>query len=162
MTDATPPAEPSPVTPHADGSADQTTTPIPAGTPQPPQASGLAPDSPAAIAILYRSLHDTCGGILQASLQAEPAQLVAESHVFLYELEHWVKVIAPNKEQQLLAVAAREYQYALLALAQGLYRQAFKGLRGKSFSGSSRRSLGLQGGQAGGGKIRVSPCRKPR
>jgi hypothetical protein len=103
----------------------------------PPHSSGVAAavdgphgeHGPDAITSVYRRLHDACGAIVQASLQAQYAQLIAESHAFLQELEHWAEVIAPNKEQHLLAVAVREYQYALLALAQGLYRQAFKGLR---------------------------------
>jgi hypothetical protein len=97
--------------------------------PPAPQPAVDAPAGPIAIAGVYQSLHDTCGAIVRTSLQPEPAQQVAESHVFLHELERWADAIAPNKERQLLAAAAREYQYALLALAQGLYRQAFKGLR---------------------------------
>ncbi len=83
----------------------------------------------AAIAQVYHGLHAACGKILEESSQGEFAQLLAESHVFLHELERWTELVAPRKESHLLAAAAREYQYALLALAQGLYRQAFKGLR---------------------------------
>lgn len=85
--------------------------------------------APEAIIQIYKRLHDASGEIVLASLQAQYASLMAESHAFLPELERWAEVIKPNKEQHLFIVAAQEYQYALLALAQGLYRQAFKGLR---------------------------------
>ena len=96
----------------------------------PPNDSGLTSNADdSAIARDYHDLHETCGRILEESSQGDFARLLAESHVFLHELERWTQVLVPRKENHLLAVAAREYQLALLALAQGLYRQAFKGLR---------------------------------
>ena len=92
--------------------------------------SGEAMDvDSSAITQVYHNLHEACAKILEESTQGDFARLLAESHVFLHELERWIQVLARRKESHLLAVAAREYQLALLALAQGLYRHAFKGLR---------------------------------
>jgi hypothetical protein len=129
MSDTTPPTQPLPATPQVATGVEQSAAPVQTGESQTPRAPSPVLVNPTAIAKIYQNLHDACGGIVRASLQVEPAQQVAESHVFVHELERWAEVIAPNKERQLLAVAAREYQYALLALTQGLYRQAFKGLR---------------------------------
>ena len=87
-----------------------------------------------AITKQYQELNDTCSGIVRSSLQPERAQLLAESHIFLHELERWRGAVAPSKEHLLLGIAAREYQYALLALVQGLYRHAFKGCRSRRFT----------------------------
>ncbi len=54
---------------------------------------------------------------------------IARSHHFTQELGVWTSVLGLRRETTLFKMAAHEYQYAILALAQGHYRHAFKGLR---------------------------------
>jgi hypothetical protein len=77
----------------------------------------------------YQSLHSRCGEILDESLTGVDAQRVAASHDFANEIALWCEVIGSRKEVEILRMAAHEYQFAVLALVQGHYRQAFKSLR---------------------------------
>lgn len=69
------------------------------------------------------------GSIFELSMTTPNAKKAAASHVFVREMEIWCKVLAQRQEAYLLKVAALEFEFALLALAQGHYRHAFKGLR---------------------------------
>ena len=69
---------------------------------------------------------------------------VARSHQFVQEIELWVSALGSRRENTLLRVAAYEYQFALLALAQGHYRQAFKGLRLRRGPAQRRQRAGVQ------------------
>lgn len=75
-----------------------------------------------------QSLHDRCGQTLAKSLTGTYADLVARSHVFAGEIELWCKLLG-GAERKLFQNAAHEYTLALLAVCQGQYRNAFKGLR---------------------------------
>lgn len=77
----------------------------------------------------FNQLHEKCGQILIVSTQATNSTIVAESLQFATELERWSKVLEHRAESKLLKAAALEYQFALLALAQGHYRHSFKSLR---------------------------------
>lgn len=77
----------------------------------------------------YRALHTRCGEILEESIAAENGQKVARSHQFFRELELWCHELSSRSEAELLRTATYEYQFGLLALCQGNYRQAFKSLR---------------------------------
>jgi hypothetical protein len=66
---------------------------------------------------------------LKQSLTGKNAGLVAKSHQFATELQVWVRILGNRREAYLVKVAALEYEFALLALTQGHYRHAFKGLR---------------------------------
>src|SRR6266481_8471024 len=77
----------------------------------------------------YKSVHKQCGEILEVSVRGANGQKVSKSREFISELELWCTVLAVRKEVDLLKIAAHEYQYGLLALCQGHYRHAFKGLR---------------------------------
>lgn len=54
---------------------------------------------------------------------------IAASHRFAPELALWCVLIGDKREVELFQVAEHEYEYSLLALAQGHYRHAFKSLR---------------------------------
>lgn len=82
-----------------------------------------------AIEAYYERLHSQCGVILAASMEGTNEAKIARSHQFVQEIELWLYALHPRREGALLKVAAYEYQFALLALAQGHYRHAFKGLR---------------------------------
>jgi hypothetical protein len=78
----------------------------------------------------YRRLSDKCNKIFDETFDDE--QRVSRhgaGHVFLGELNAWKRAIEPRPEAALLIRAAREYQFAMLALVQGHYLHAFKGLR---------------------------------
>jgi hypothetical protein len=77
----------------------------------------------------FEQLQSICGGVIQASLAGPNSAKVAESQQFASELSTWCLVLGERRESELLRVAAQEYEFALLALTQGHYRQAFKGLR---------------------------------
>lgn len=77
----------------------------------------------------YRELHDACGVVVTSSLTLPHSNDQASSHVFLEELAQWTTLVSHRRESQLLSTATTEYQYGLLAVVQGQYRQAFKSLR---------------------------------
>lgn len=82
------------------------------------------------IADHYKALHEECTAILEESLSdPDRSALQGESQQFLGEIEDWISVLDGRPEAVLIGSAAREYQFSLLALAQGHYRHAFKGLR---------------------------------
>ena len=81
------------------------------------------------IQLHYDGLHSQSGKILSESLHAGNGVKVARSHQFTQEVEIWTAVLNNRRESVLLKMVAHEYQFALLALAQGHYRHAFKGLR---------------------------------
>ncbi|MGB9938839.1 hypothetical protein [Methanosarcina sp.] len=76
----------------------------------------------------YRDLYRRCGEILELSLESEEIDF-NRSHNFLSDLEIWMRVLSLRPEVTILQAASREYQFSLLALALGQYRQAFMALR---------------------------------
>ncbi len=96
---------------------------VPAAEPAP----AVPPD--AASTAFYRALNGTCGMILVQSLVADRAIRHGKSHAFLTEITTWLDAIGSRPETFLLKSSAKEWQHSLLALAQGQYSQAFRGLR---------------------------------
>ena len=76
-----------------------------------------------------RGLHEVCTKTMLHSFEREFSPLIAESYVFVTDLTMWNEVLAENPESVLFEKAEQEYLIALLNLAQGQYRNAFKGLR---------------------------------
>ncbi len=77
----------------------------------------------------YAQLHSNTGKILDASLMGELGVIHNKRHTSLTDFELWAEVLSVRPEAQILRTAVREYQFALLALVQGLYRHAFMALR---------------------------------
>jgi hypothetical protein len=77
----------------------------------------------------YGKLYTACGDVLAASFQADTAGLQATSHSFISDLEQWHELLRDRPESCLLKAALGEYQFGLLAVVQGQYRQAFMALR---------------------------------
>ncbi len=77
----------------------------------------------------YKKLYDACGEVLAASFQADTAGLHAGSHSFISDLEQWHGMLKDRPENYMLEAALSEYQFGLLAVVQGQYRQAFMALR---------------------------------
>ncbi len=77
----------------------------------------------------FRELQKKSGDIVALSIRGTNAEQMASSRQFALELMAWFRAIASRRESELLKIAALEYEFALLAVAQGHYRHAFKGLR---------------------------------
>lgn len=77
----------------------------------------------------YRRLHSACSTILEESFRADQTGLHSSNHNYIVDFEKWLKVLELRPEASMLKAALREYQYALLAVVQGQYRQAFMALR---------------------------------
>lgn len=85
--------------------------------------------TPSAVFSHYSSLYNSSAAVLQASLTGENEALHADNHAFIADLALWIECIELRREVILLEAAAREYQYALLALVLGHYRHSFSSLR---------------------------------
>ena len=86
--------------------------------------------SPNDIAAEYFGLfHSQCEAVFKQSLADPHLSAIAKSHKFAEELNLWGSLLAARREAELVQVAMHEYEYSLLALAQGHYRHAFKSLR---------------------------------
>ena len=77
----------------------------------------------------YMQLHKNCGLVMQRSFANSLGELQTKAHNYLAEYEKWLDVLTGRAEHSIFEIAFREYQFALLAVAQGLYRQAFMALR---------------------------------
>lgn len=89
-----------------------------------------APAKVPTIVAHYRRLQEKCAAILEQTFQTpEKIDLQGNSQQLLAELEGWAASVPAGPESLLLAAVGKELQYALLAVAQGQYREAFKGLR---------------------------------
>jgi hypothetical protein len=77
----------------------------------------------------YKTLYAACGDVLTASFKADTIGLHAGSHSFISDLEQWHEFLKDRPESPLLKAALGEYQFGLLAVVQGQYRQAFMALR---------------------------------
>src|SRR6266536_533723 len=79
--------------------------------------------------LYYGLLHSQCGGILKESFAFDSSRQHQISHNFIGDIEKWIALLSLKPETDLLRAALREYQFALLALVLGQYRQAFMALR---------------------------------
>ena len=93
---------------------------------RPIQTPGAIP----AIVVFYQRLQKKCADILEQTFQVrENVDLQARSRQLVLELEAWAAALTGGPEAVVLAAVSKELQYSLLAVAQGQYREAFKGLR---------------------------------
>ncbi|MBJ7899084.1 MAG: hypothetical protein GC158_03960 [Cyanobacteria bacterium RI_101] len=78
----------------------------------------------------YHRLHEKCSAIIKKSL-TDDDQLASHSlnHSYIMDFGKWLQVLELRPEAVMLKGALCEYQYALLAVVQGQYRQAFMALR---------------------------------
>ncbi len=77
----------------------------------------------------YKGLNDKCREVMTAAFNSEIATQHAESHSFVRDLEVLEKCFRGGGPSSVFAASRREYEFALLAAAQGQYRQAFMALR---------------------------------
>lgn len=77
----------------------------------------------------YAKMHGRCAKILKLTFESDSGARHSRSHAYADDMERWSAAITDRPESPLLRAAIREYQFALLALTQGQYRQAFMALR---------------------------------
>ena len=77
----------------------------------------------------YRQLHHSCGLVLAESFAQDNGGLQAGAHHFASDLSLWCEVLADRPESPLILAGLSEYQFSLLAVVLGQYRQAFMSLR---------------------------------
>jgi hypothetical protein len=77
----------------------------------------------------YRQLYGSCGDVLSQSFESDEAGLHAAAHHFVQDLNQWYEVLRSRPESRLLLASLSEYQFALLAVVLGQYRQSFMSLR---------------------------------
>lgn len=77
----------------------------------------------------YINIYKKCGEILSECFKMEYAQMMRQNHHYLLDLKKWMEILSDRYELVLLESACQEYQYALLSVLQGQYRQAFMSLR---------------------------------
>jgi len=77
----------------------------------------------------YRRLYEQCKDVLIESLQGDRSGVHNTSHNYVSDFEKWIEVLSGRPESEALKSALREYQYGLLAVVLGQYRQAFMALR---------------------------------
>ncbi len=83
-----------------------------------------------AIVTLYSRLQSRCSEILKQTFEiSENVEYQGRSHELLNEVGLWATAMCEWPEARLLEAVGRELQYALLSVAQGQYRDAFRGLR---------------------------------
>ena len=76
----------------------------------------------------YRRLHDQCGEVISVTFD-HGSRLQAAAHSYIDDFDLWIDVLDNRTERPVLERAMREYQFGLLAVAQGTYRHAFMALR---------------------------------
>ncbi len=77
----------------------------------------------------YELLQKQCSDAVRDSFDSDAGGLHARSHSFVRDLEVWLVALDGTPERDMLIAAMREYQFALLAVVQAQYRQAFTALR---------------------------------
>jgi hypothetical protein len=77
----------------------------------------------------YQQLHKKCKGILVETFDQDEDGSHPEAESFVKDLECWHSILEGRTEGEVIEQAIREYQSALFALAQGMYRHAFMALR---------------------------------
>ena len=75
------------------------------------------------------NLHENCGTVLNQTLAGAGEVALANRYLFVAELDAWATALAGRPEGALFEIAQREYLVSMLSLSQGMYRNAFKGLR---------------------------------
>jgi hypothetical protein len=84
---------------------------------------------PASCEGYYKELQAKCTSVADATFAADSDRRQAASHSFISDVEVWIKALGNRPEVRLFQVGLKEYQFALLAVVQGQYRQAFMALR---------------------------------
>jgi hypothetical protein len=77
----------------------------------------------------YRTLLDNCTRVLKDTFDHRESALHSLSHSFIHDYGIWIECLELRPESILFKQAIGQYQFSLLALTLGLYRQAFSSMR---------------------------------
>lgn len=77
----------------------------------------------------YKKLGQDTIDIIEKSMSNDDLDLLASNHAFLHDFALWIEILHNRPECSILKNAIKEYQLALLSNNQGMYQQAFMGLR---------------------------------
>lgn len=78
---------------------------------------------------LYKELNIKCQDIILESFSQDIENYQAKNHNFLIEFDEWISSISSRPEVNIFKNVQLEYQFGLLAVVQGQYRQAYMALR---------------------------------
>lgn len=78
---------------------------------------------------VLETLSASCVSVVQQSFADGGEAALAARYVFVSELDAWSTALSARPEHALFEVAHREYLLSMVSLSQGMYRNAFKGLR---------------------------------
>lgn len=78
---------------------------------------------------VMEKLNASCSTVLRETFAEAGEAALAERYVFVAELDAWSTALVGRPEHALFEIAHREYLVSMLSLSQGMYRNAFKGLR---------------------------------
>ncbi len=77
----------------------------------------------------YKKLGQDAFEIIEKSMANDDLDLLSSNHAFLHDFAIWLDVLKERPESNILKNSIKEYQLALLSNNQGMYQQAFMGLR---------------------------------
>jgi len=77
----------------------------------------------------YKKLGQDAIEIIEKSMANDDLDLLSSNHAFLHDFAIWLEILKDRPESTILKNAIKEYQLALLSNNQGMYQQAFMGLR---------------------------------
>jgi len=77
----------------------------------------------------YKKLGLDAIDIIEKSMANEDLDLLSSNHAFLHDFAVWLDILKDRPESSILKNAIKEYQLSLLSNNQGMYQQAFMGLR---------------------------------
>lgn len=77
----------------------------------------------------YKKLGQDASEIIEKSMANDDLDLLSTNHAFLHDFAIWLDVLKHRPENSILKNAIKEYQLAILSNNQGMYQQAFMGLR---------------------------------
>lgn len=78
---------------------------------------------------LYLEINDKQASIIETTLSVSNSEIFAPNHLFITDLEKWLKHLSSNREAVLYKTAIEEYANSLFLLTCGLYRETYIGLR---------------------------------
>ncbi|OWV35172.1 hypothetical protein CE489_20020 [Bacillus spizizenii] len=77
----------------------------------------------------YLEISNKSKDIVNQSFLGDNYQLLSTNHSFITDLEVWLEALNNRPEIELYEIAFREYQFSLIQVSQGFYRQSFNALR---------------------------------
>lgn len=77
----------------------------------------------------YEDFHQKNATLLDECVKEGCTDRLAEAHSRVFDLHIWIDILENKSEVQIYRNAFKEYEFSMLCLVQGFYRQAFSSLR---------------------------------